>query len=598
MSSSLFTRFIERIKRPGFLISRLILMSLTIILFSTSCWEEEKYFIEEKNKTCLSIEGKPDKDVEMYWEEFKKARSQETFAIHWHPESGTPDAIFGRLDKLDNIAETNIRGWLLQNKALFKINNLDDLILARNFETPIGKHFIFQQENKIVENKVVKGGQIAVHLNYDHEIIVINNTYVHSFKPNLIDIKVKQKVALEFAKLILKVKQFVDLDKIQINEDDIELRVYFFNEEIKVAWRFVISTPNNTWEIFIDTQNKIGLGKPYDINKYFVESNTKVFNINPIVALCNFELDRQNIPEGAYKNAMLEGLEGKGYLDGEYISTANTKDRVYRADNNFYFATHNEKGFLETMVYYYVDYTQRYIQELGFNNIVEFDDKKNRKPIVCNVGNMKWSTSFYDPSKKTLLFGAKGYPDAKDAEIIIHEYGHAIRDYQIIELVPGKESAAMEEGFGDYLAASVGARLNSNSNCSYSDTCLGEWRGSKIVEVQDRCRRDTNCLRRLDTSSTYPTNYICKRHCDGEIWSSALWQIRESIRNINADNADKIILQSHFLITSTASFNQAANAIVTAAINLKKQKRIDERIDIRNIKESLTNKGFIVSIMD
>lgn len=598
MSSNLFARFIERIKRPGFLISRLILISLAIILFSTSCWEEEKNFIEEKNKTCLSVEGKPDKDVELYWEEFKKARSQETFAIHWHPENRTPEAIFGKLDKLDSIAEKNIREWLLQNKALFKINNLDDLVLARNFETPIGKHFVFEQKNKIVGDKVVEGGQIAVHLNYDAEIIAINNTYVHGFNPNSINIKVKQEVALEFAKLILKakkfvdkVKQFVDLDKIQINEDDIKLKVYFFNEEIKVAWRFVISTPNNTWEVFIDTQNKKGLGTPRDINKYFAESNAKVFNINPMVALCNFDLDPGNIPEEAYKTIILKGLEGKGYLDGEYASSANTKNRVHRSDNNFYFEKHDKEGFLETMVYYYVDYTQRYIQELGFSNIVKFDNKKNKKPIVYDANNAINSTSFYDTSNKTLLFGAKGYPDAKDAEIVIHEYAHAIQDYQIPGFGPGKEAAAIGEGFGDYLAASIGARFN--SNCSDSDTCVGEWRGSRTVEIQDRCRRDTNCLRRLDTNKIYPSNYVCNTHCDGEIWSSALWQIRESVRNINVDDANKVILQSHFLITSTASFNQAANAIVTAAINLKKQGKIDQRINIENIKKCFTDKCII-----
>lgn len=603
MSSNLFARFIEVIERQSLLISRLILMSLIVILFSTSCWEEEKYFIEEKNKTCLSIEGKPDKDVEMYWEEFKKARSQETFAIHWHPENRTPEAIFGKLDKLDSIAEKNIREWLLQNKTLFKINNLDDLILARNFETPIGKHFVFEQRNKIVGDKVVEGGQIAVHLNYDAEIIAINNTYVHGFNPNSIDIKVKQEVALEFAKLILKSKQFVDevkqlvdLDKIQISEEDIKLKIYFFNEEIKVAWRFVISTPNNTWEVFIDTQNKIGLGMPRDINKYFVESNARVFNVNPIVALCNFDLDRRNIPEEAYKTIILKGLEGKGYLDGEYVSTANTKDRVYRADNNFYFENHKKEGFSETMVYYYVDYAQRYIQELGFNNIVDFDDKKNKKPIVCDVKNIDDNTH-YDPCKKTLLFGAKSLK-AKDAEIIIHEYGHAVQDYQVPGFGPGKESKAIGEGFGDYLAASIGA--HAGNNCS--DTCIGEW-----MSVSS-CREDEpNCLRRLDTDKKYPyPSDSCTPHCNGEIWSATLWKIREYIRSIKVDtnnkftvpDADKIILQSHFLVTSTTSFKQAANAIVTAAINLKKQGKIDQRINIESIKQCFIDKGIIDNLQE
>ena len=54
-------------------------------------------------------------------------------------------------------------------------------------------------------------------------------------------------------------------------------------------------------------------------------------------------------------------------------------------------------------------------------------------------------------------------------------------------------------------------------------------------------------------------------HADGEIWSAALWQIRGAV---GAQRADRAILQAHFLLTPTASFNQGANAIVTSAINL------------------------------
>ncbi len=77
-------------------------------------------------------------------------------------------------------------------------------------------------------------------------------------------------------------------------------------------------------------------------------------------------------------------------------------------------------------------------------------------------------------------------------------------------------------------------------------------------------------------------------HRDGEMWSAALWQIRGAV---GAQPADTLILQAHFLLTATASFNQGANALVTSAINLGYSNQ-----QVRAIRTILQNRGFTVTV--
>jgi len=88
-----------------------------------------------------------------------------------------------------------------------------------------------------------------------------------------------------------------------------------------------------------------------------------------------------------------------------------------------------------------------------------------------------------------------------------------------------------------------------------------------------------HCLRRLDTNLHCPADLNGEVHHDGQIWSRALWDIRNALGNRKADT---IILQGSFdfpgtsmpaLATSTVNAaqslygNSAANAVRTAFRN-------------------------------
>jgi Zn-dependent metalloprotease len=47
--------------------------------------------------------------------------------------------------------------------------------------------------------------------------------------------------------------------------------------------------------------------------------------------------------------------------------------------------------------------------------------------------------------------------DAEDADVIVHEYGHAIQADQVPGFGAGGDAGGMGEGFGDYLAGTISA---------------------------------------------------------------------------------------------------------------------------------------------
>ena len=207
------------------------------------------------------------------------------------------------------------------------------------------------------------------------------------------------------------------------------------------------------------------------------------------------------------------------------------------------------------------DYAQRdVIQNLGF--VDGTADKPsgtraiNKRQQVFSVDRLTQDNSYYSPSTKNITYGTGGVDDAEDAEVIWHEYGHSIQDNQVPGFGSSAEAGAMGEGFGDYWAGSLSARFRTINWSDGKDQslCVAEWDATSYSGT------NPPCLRRLDSGKKYPADVVGQVHADGQIWSAALWQIRGLL---GPEKADRLILQHHFLIAKDASFNNAANALIT-----------------------------------
>jgi Zn-dependent metalloprotease len=316
--------------------------------------------------------------------------------------------------------------------------------------------------------------------------------------------------------------------------------------------------PLGDWLMEID-----GDGKVLSKTNLLKFAHGKVFLPSPVVAVHDNSF-RDNgdsasaIPDSAYTQVDLLGLDDSGTLSGEYVSTSPASNRANSSDGVFNY-DRSDKRFEEVMVYYHLDYAQRYFQSLGINNA------NNRVQKVDPHGTTA-DNSYYSPASKELTFGDGGVDDAEDAEIVWHEYGHSTQDNQVPGWGRRGDSRSMGEAFGDYLGAAISERMD-----SFQTACVGDW------DAVAYSRNNPPCLRRMDSTKHYPEDLEGEEHADGEIWSAALWQVHTAATN--KDDIVRLVLSHHFLLSGNASMPEAAQALLQA----------DEQLYSGKYKDSITS---------
>jgi len=302
----------------------------------------------------------------------------------------------------------------------------------------------------------------------------------------------------------------------------------------------------------------------------------EIFVPNAVVAQGDYEglRDRGDRDTNRLTNlrtpVTLENIQdGQDCLKGPYVrvKVGSPAKHVCRASLDWSNVTRSKNAFEAVMAYDHIDETQQYVQSLGFPNVN--DESQN---VVVNP--FAADNSFYLPGPDEIQFGRGGVDDAEDADVIVHEYGHAVQDAQNPDAYQGagKDVGAQGEGFGDYLAE------------AYSTEVVGfddEW--SHCVMEWDATSYDDNhtyppgiCLRRTDNPNTVTeqSEEVCgthsrpnfEIHCIGEVWSSALFSLREALGDdVGGDSVmDKVVLASQEMTPADPSFKQASQALLFA----------------------------------
>ena len=284
-----------------------------------------------------------------------------------------------------------------------------------------------------------------------------------------------------------------------------------------------------------------------------------VFADNPVQSTGDETLTDQKdsdaaVPASAYYGVRLTNLNGSGFLCGDWACvTSETGNPAYSPTNTFSY-TRSQDEFEQVMAYYWITEAQKYIQSLGFGSTYR---GVNNRPQAVRIDQWGLDNSFATDHPKTeLRFGKGGVDDAEDAEVILHEYGHAIHFAQNFSFA-SEEAGAISEGFGDYFAASsTDAILRSLGVASKTPLeCLMDWDSTYYTS------RVPHCIRRLDANLHYPENLSGEVHHDGTIWSQALWTIHQSLGNVKADT---IILQGQFDFPGTTMTDLATRTVAAA----------------------------------
>jgi Zn-dependent metalloprotease len=341
------------------------------------------------------------------------------------------------------------------------------------------------------------------------------------------------------------------------------------------AWRVTLPAerPLGDWEVLVDQcdgrvlkvrnllRKATGSGRVFDPNAVVALQRTDLMDNNDgVPTLKNGGLTAEQINASIYKTVPLENLDGSGYLRGLYVNTYSrlittsetplgSITRALEPTLQFNYVRSN-KFFEEVMAYYHLDRAQRFIQNtLGFNNVMNWQ-------LSVNVHAFPDDNSYYSPNTKSLIFGEGGVDDAEDADVLLHEYGHAIQDDQVPGFGSTAQAQAMGEGFGDIFAV----LLLSAHGQTFNVPVVADW------DATGYSTANPPALRRVDGAKIYPQAWVGQEHRDGEIWSGALWAIRNQIGGADAGDRTllRLILQSHFSLLPSASFADGANAILAA----------------------------------
>jgi hypothetical protein len=281
----------------------------------------------------------------------------------------------------------------------------------------------------------------------------------------------------------------------------------------------------------------------------------RVFFPNPVAQLQDQTLTDQDDADyaalqPAYRNVVLTNLDGSGTLTGDWANIrAETGDNAYSPTNSFVYGRSDDR-FEQVMAYYWVTEAQKYIQSLGFGTGRYRAVNKESQDLRINQWGQDNSYSW--DKHDVIRLGKGGVDDAEDAEVILHEYGHAVHDAQGVDL-QGVEAGGIGEGWGDYLAVTVSNYLAPTPDAP----CVADWDSvSYTVAVP-------HCLRRVDTKAHYPENLSATSvHRNGLIWSAALWDIRNAIGRVKADTT---ILEAHFSMGVVTTMPYAAQKVVDTA---------------------------------
>lgn len=276
--------------------------------------------------------------------------------------------------------------------------------------------------------------------------------------------------------------------------------------------------------------------------------------------------------DAAYQTKTLPDLTVTGgvySLSGPFVNIKNIESPATAPStttNGVWTAKRGNNAFDDTNVYFQLDQNQRYIQSLGFTGAKSII---NRPLDVDTDGVNGDDNSHYSGgSPDYLAFGHGCVNDSEDADVILHEYGHAIQA-NINPSWSGGDTGAMGEGFGDYWAGDYS--YSRPNGTVYHPDWIFSWDGHNAC-WDGRMLNRTDAM--YNSSKTYSAHSSVTEggvtFQSDELWSAPLFGAMKALIAAGKPraNIDKIILEAHFGLGSGVKMPAMATAIVNAAKTL------------------------------
>jgi hypothetical protein len=289
----------------------------------------------------------------------------------------------------------------------------------------------------------------------------------------------------------------------------------------------------------------------------------EIFMVNPVQSSNNQSLSDHNdadTPElaGQYAMAPLRNLDGSGYLRGKWaVVESATGTPAYSATSTYVYTRHQDQ-FEQVMGYFWVNQAQEYLQSLGFGSTLP---PVLKEPFSVKINQYGGDNSYQTSKPFRIRLGKGGVDDAEDAEVIVHEYGHAVHESQVPGFGSSADAGAIGESFGDYLAVTVGLAAASQYGWTVAanPACPMDWDSTSYTDAPHCIRSFAANLQATATGGV---------HFRSQVWSQALWEIRLGYAGLGKTTAawDATLIDSQFDYPADTSFATAAKATYDAAL--------------------------------
>ena len=213
---------------------------------------------------------------------------------------------------------------------------------------------------------------------------------------------------------------------------------------------------------------------------------------------------------------------------------------VTAISDTFYF-TRSEDGFEDVNTLYHLTYMAEYLSSIGYHTLHDFYIEVD--PHGASGADQSFYVSAAIPS---IQYGEGGVDDAEDADVILHEFTHALSDHASPGSNTGLERRAIDEGYGDYFAVS-----HSRAFSDYKWEEVFTWDGHNEFWLG----------RNADTDKHYPEDNSDNIYASSEIWSGALMDIYDII---GKEACDQLVCEALYASIPHMTMPEAAQAILDA----------------------------------
>ena len=202
-----------------------------------------------------------------------------------------------------------------------------------------------------------------------------------------------------------------------------------------------------------------------------------------------------------------------------------------------------DNRFEDVNAFYHIQSIKNHTSALGFTAV------PYAIPVDPHAINGQ-DNSFFDWSTTPprLYFGEGGVDDAEDADVVVHEYGHAISQAIVPNTNFGDERSSLDEAFGDYWAVSYSRHLN-----NYGWERVFGWDGHNEFWSGRSAQNATQKM--------YPGLSFFNIYAHTNVFVDALMR---SWPHVGRNEMDALVLESAHQWASGMSFRAAAELVLQA----------------------------------